>query len=117
MSDMETIWVRAARHRNPETWREEILTHATDAARLNLACVIWWDWFGQRLVSDRWNHLDDLVSAYHSRFTPRIDVSELLVKLGYPKHRAEERGTRKMSGDWRSWKKVEVLDEHAQVFA
>lgn len=128
-SDMEGIWVRAARHRHPEKWRSEILKHTSDdAVRLNLACVIWWDWFGQRLVSNRWLHLDDLVARYHSRFTPRIDVSKLLIKLGYPTHRAQERGTRKMNGDWRSWSQVkeepavteateEIVDEREALFA
>jgi hypothetical protein len=47
---------------SPEAWREKILA-LPKKIRASVARIIWWDFFSQRLVKNRWHHLDDLLAG------------------------------------------------------
>ena len=47
---------------SPETWREKLMA-LPQKIRSAVARIIWWDFFSQRLVKNRWHHIDDLLSG------------------------------------------------------
>jgi len=55
------------------------------AIRAQTANVVWFDFFSQRAVKERWTHLDDLVTHHdpHAEFDNE-GVRLALVDLGYP---------------------------------
>jgi hypothetical protein len=47
---------------SPKDWRERIMI-LPEKIRSAVARIIWWDFFSQRTVKNRWNHLDDILSG------------------------------------------------------
>ena len=77
---------------SPEQWRRRIDT-LNEPLRTKVACLIWWDFFSGRQVTDRWPHLDDLV-ANHSRLPDDFNRNDLVIALcntGYSPYEAAKR--------------------------
>jgi hypothetical protein len=60
--------------------------------RTQVACTIWWDYFGGRETKDAWPHLDRHLAAY----TKKIDIEPAghraaLIWCGYTAKLTEER--------------------------
>lgn len=78
--------------RTPQEWRDMI--DALDIGhveRVQVATIIWWDYFGERVTSQRWPHLDDIRSQWRDVAFDRATVVNALATLGYAPHRAELR--------------------------
>jgi uncharacterized protein YjeT (DUF2065 family) len=94
--------IRALKSREPDEWKRLIkkLTipylpmpafGVTDEhIRTNVACIVWWDFFGGRPTTDRWPHLDIYLKRPYV-WLPRAVMIEGLVILGYPPKWAEAR--------------------------
>ena len=68
--------MQALKSKPPEQWRAQLDAVSDPDVRNRVACLIWWDFFGHRSVSNRWPHLDEFVSA---RYVP---VSDTQLKYG-----------------------------------
>lgn len=58
-------------------------------ARWAAARIVWWDFFSNRLVGDRWPHLDRML--LHRDEVEAGVLVDALVAVGYPRPRAESR--------------------------
>ena len=71
--------------RTPEQWAALIAGLPYSApVKAAVASVVWWDYFGNRRVSERWAHLDELRSHY--RRDGYIDTAAFrsgLLQVGY----------------------------------
>jgi len=88
----EQVWSRAANDLTGADWRRQVDTIDDKAIRMQVACVVWWDYFGGRPASDPWRELD----AYKAVWVPEkylnpAKVSKSLNNIGYPARRAESR--------------------------
>ena len=75
-------------------------THDTDALKVvlslpkrlqqTIACIIWWDWFAGRLVSNRTALFDQWLKAPPQRKEPTDDeLLNALIAIGYDRKMAE----------------------------
>ena len=88
---MKETLISELREVSPQEW---VLRIAKLPKRLHavISCIVWWDWFSERTVSERWNHMDQYLPF--REHDPDISVEELieaLVKIGYPQRKAELR--------------------------
>jgi hypothetical protein len=96
----ESGWAKEAHVRTPEQWVERVRAVRGQALRIKVACIVWWDWFGQRLVSGRWAHLDELVNAYWvGLLVDPKDLERALVAVGYPVRVARKRAAGEVTGE------------------
>ena len=77
------------RVRLPEEWAEKVKT-LVERLRAAAARIIWWDYFSNRMVSDRWDHLDEYLNAPGEPISPK-ELSEALQQCGYSKKKANSR--------------------------
>lgn len=76
----------------PIEWRKRIDQIANRTLRIQIACIVWWDYFGHRLTSHRWPELDDLIDAWHPSHNVSIKaLRDGLIKVGYPRDLAIRR--------------------------
>ena len=91
--------------RCPEEWRSAIDTITDPSIKIQAACIVWWDYFAHREVSDRWPHLDECVQAWNVRIhVPQSQFEAALLSIGYLPEDARSRSTlpttmRKVSSD------------------
>lgn len=65
----ELEFVKELQKRTPEKWLSVLAEVKPEARRRRVACIVWWDYFGHRLVPKRWGHLDALIEmpyVHHS---------------------------------------------------
>jgi hypothetical protein len=79
--EMEASVKRSISLRSPEIWAEEI-EKLPESVRVAVACVVWWDFFGQRLSSERWGHLDKWTKAKYVPATQE-ELTRGLFAVGY----------------------------------
>ena len=76
----EKDWRSAADACTPEDWRKAIDGIGDKIVRIQAACLVWWDFFGER----PWSHLDDYKAAWKmSHHADMKKVREALVQIGY----------------------------------
>lgn len=80
---------RIADRRKPEEWVAGILSLPV-GVQATVAKVIWWDHFGSRVASERWDHLDRWLNQ------PIVELNQdkfraYLVRAGYTEAAAEIR--------------------------
>lgn len=64
------------RHTAPEEWLDRLSWIDDIPLRNSVAKIVWWDFFGIRPCTRRWDHLD------HYLKTPSEDVEETILMLG-----------------------------------
>jgi len=80
------------RRRKPEEWLAAVETIANRELRIQVACTIWWDYFGKREVRHAWTHLDGYLAAWTKDiFIEPTEHQAALVQCGYTTKLAEER--------------------------
>lgn len=111
-NDPEIIVVRQLRVRTPDEWLE-VVEALPDDIRPQVARVIWWDWFANQEVRNRWPHLDkyirtrsagelklqisalwtreQLADAEFGRDLGKREMTEALIACGYPPIYASKR--------------------------
>ncbi len=110
--DPEILVVRQLRVRTPEEWSEVVEALPNDI-RPQVARVIWWDWFANQEVKNRWPHLDkyirtrsagelklqitaqwtreQIADAEFGRDLGKREMTEALIACGYPPVYASKR--------------------------
>jgi hypothetical protein len=81
---------KALNQRSPEEWVERIERFPLPL-RVNVANIVWWDFFRKRLNGERWHHLDDYLSIPTDATIPRMSVVNALIDLGYTEYQATGR--------------------------
>jgi hypothetical protein len=74
---------------SPEFWYNGIVS-LPESVRATVAKVVWWDHFASRLVSERWNHLDEWLNKPVVEI-PTADWVTYLTKIGYTEYEAATR--------------------------
>ena len=70
--------------RSPEEWRSAIDTITDPNTRTQAACIVWWDYFAHREVSNRWPHLDEYLNAWNvALLIPPDALRAALMQVGY----------------------------------
>ena len=85
-------WNRIAKRRTAHEWRVAVDAVVPHRLRIEVACIVWWDFFGGHMVSDGWTDLDVYKHAW--RIGPLMDVAAVaagLMQAGYPAWVAERR--------------------------
>lgn len=75
--------------KTPETWLEEI-EQLPSPVKERCACLIWWDYFGDKLKADRWPHLDKFLSVPFV-LADEGEIAQGLHKCGYTPYAAKMR--------------------------
>lgn len=88
----EAIWHHYAKRRKPTRWLELIEKIHPEDLRVQVASIIWWDFFGGK----PWKHLNKYKDAWH----PQINVEHgavrgALIDLGFPERIARRRLNKK----------------------
>lgn len=86
----KTLLSKELREVSPQEW---VLRIAKLPSKLHpvVSCIVWWDWFSERLVPDRWPHMDQYLPFREHDDIPAIEIIEALVQIGYPQRKAELR--------------------------
>jgi len=74
----------------PEVWLERILG-LPEEARQQVARVVWWDHFGARKMTERWDHLDHWTASPEKEKLVPIDRDTFinhLIQIGYETEKA-----------------------------
>jgi hypothetical protein len=88
--------------RTGQEWLDLITKIEDPVLRKNVASIVWYDFFGNQLVSERWPHLDNILNIkwpWPSSIVPYVAFSEAakdkvlreLIAIGYPEDRAKRR--------------------------
>jgi len=107
----EQAWKLFLGQREPGVWRDLVLA-LPEHLRQPAANVIWWDWFGDRSLEDRWPHLDEWLTVSREdlfiKDTPEMrgEIELALQAVGYSGWMAH---TRARGG----WEDCERLGERA----
>ncbi len=91
--DIKLAWDRA-NARTPEEWKAAVDSITDAAVRTQVACVVWWDFFGHRPAKSPWPHLDELRAQWNKSI--QLDssvVRDALIQVGYPAKVAHDRAT------------------------
>jgi len=79
---------------SPSEWRRRVLQLA-EPIRTKIGCLVWWDFFGARDVTERWSELDDIVNGHKKLHDyPDFSREELingLLCVGYTSYLAWKR--------------------------
>lgn len=85
-------WTKAARLIPGAEWRRRVNRIKDEEVRIQTACIIWWDHFGQQQASERWLELDDIVKSWtYEQKAGEAEVKAALIECGYPPTVAEAR--------------------------
>lgn len=83
------------RKRSPEQWAEAVMAVAEEV-RPEVGRIVWWDYFSNRTVPERWAHLDEYLAGPW-RTSDLGKVLKGLLVVGYTKSQAKYR----LSSAWR----------------
>lgn len=93
----EAEWKDYLRTRRPGAWRELILALSDEGVRGWVANIVWWDYFADRLMSDRWSELDEWLHIAPERLGEfedekgRRELERALLAVGYSEWEANRR--------------------------
>lgn len=95
----ERAWKAATKAMNGSDWRRLLDRIKSEEIRIATAPIIWWDYFGERLGSERWDDLDDYLEESLRRGSVDLDQKRGRVRFGliecwHPKHIAMARAKR-----------------------
>jgi len=85
-------WGRVAKKRGPGDWLALVMGIPGQAVRVQVAGIVWWDFFAMRNVPDRWVELDEVLDDWRAaRGVDPEKVRAELVRLGWPENMARKR--------------------------
>lgn len=73
--------------RTPENWLSIIESKLIEPVRTRAACIVWWDYFSNRVVSEAWPHLNKFIDG-HKIGVPDDIIADALVQIGYTRWQA-----------------------------
>jgi hypothetical protein len=88
----DSKWTQTAESLTPDEWRDAVDRIRGLKLRIQVANIVWWDYFGNRITTKSWPHLDGYREAwFKNRGADPSDVMGALWALGYPKRLVERR--------------------------
>jgi hypothetical protein len=88
----EAAWKEKARQIPPQQWRDAIDKIEDKEVRIQVACIVWWDFFASATCGQASTILDDLKDSWYAAINPDPEAIRLsLIALGYPEDRAQAR--------------------------
>jgi hypothetical protein len=81
---------RSLRKRSPKAWRNAVDAITDPDVRTRAACLIWWDWFGDRRGGKPWHHLDKFLHREYVEIDDKV-LANALVQCGYTPWMAHNR--------------------------
>lgn len=93
----EALWKDYLRARRPGVWRELILELPDEGVRGWVANIVWWDYFADRTMSERWPELDEWLNVPPDRLeefeteSGRQRLETGLLAVGYSEWEANRR--------------------------
>lgn len=86
--------------RTQEEWLEIIMTFRGNL-RTRVACLVWWDYYGNREAKHRWDNLDQFLAAPYIECDSHM-LRECLIEIGYSEHMAVNRTQNPYERKWKS---------------
>lgn len=80
----------AKRQVSPATWKA-LIAKVPKNCRCEVAHIVWWDWFGGRIATERWPHLDQYLRRPVWSKPTDDEIIEGLVLCGYSEKHAISR--------------------------
>jgi hypothetical protein len=69
------------RKKSPEQWLADVES-IPEQFRAATASAVWWDYFSERTIAKRWNHLDKFLNPRVPDITPE-ELAQSLFRVGY----------------------------------
>ena len=92
VKNAEKAWIAASKLRSPEAWKSAIDKIEDMTTRIQVACLVWWDYFSIRPANDPWTQLDEYKSQWKGNKNACFQrVKKALMQIGYPERLAERR--------------------------
>ena len=84
-TNIEKRWYKLAKTIRPEEWRNRVDTIKDITIRIQVACLVWWDYLAGRPYKSRWPQLDTYLNGYRpSVKADQKKTAKALQKIGYP---------------------------------
>ncbi len=94
--ERESQVLRDLKAKTPEAWAADI-GNLLPPVRNRVACLVWWDYFSHRNVTEAWPHLDKYIKCPFVN-VPDEQVIRALHKVGYSPTEATRRATTEDGG-------------------
>jgi hypothetical protein len=88
--EAESAELKKRKKIKPQEWKARIDKIKNIDSRRAIACIVWWDFFGDRLHSERWDHLDEYIKAKPHDLS-NSEAENMLVQVGYTEYMAYAR--------------------------
>ena len=86
-------WNRIAKAVTPEEWKAAVDSVSDPLVRVQVACIVWWDFFSNRKATESWPHLDEYKAMWKVHHNADCNkVRKALFSIGYYKSMADCRG-------------------------
>ena len=97
-------WVAKLRTVDPREWRSRIMELPTKV-QVFVAQIVWWDYFADKMVPNRWPDLDMWLRAHPDTFRKEAwpsneDMIDALVSIGYEHRTAMRRMNVSQNNKW-----------------
>lgn len=85
-------WKKEAKKITPDEWLDRLSKVTDRRERIKAACIVGWDFFGDRLIRQRCTRFDSEVTRWTDEDDiPQNQLAKVLVSIGYPEEAARER--------------------------
>ena len=92
--DKEADTKAMLKRRKPSVWLNKVEQIQRPWLRKKIACLVWWDFFSERMSGNAWDHLNHYIGISDTdRRATQDEVIPVLVRLGYTEHMAWSRIT------------------------
>ena len=100
-------WVAKLRTVDPRDWKSRIMELPT-RMQVFVAQIVWWDYFADKTVPNRWPDLDMWLRAHPSTFRKEVcptdeEMVDALVSIGYEERTALRRMGVNQNNKWHKY--------------
>ena len=100
-------WVARLRRVDPREWRNRIMELPV-RLQVFVAQIVWWDYFGDKTVPDRWPELDMWIRAHPFTFRKEVwpsdeEMVDALISIGYEHRTALRRMGVNQNNKWHKY--------------
>lgn len=100
-------WVAKLRTVDPRDWKSRIMELPT-RMQVFVAQIVWWDYFADKTVPNRWPELDMWLRAHPSTFRKEVcptdeEMVDALISIGYEERTALRRMGVNQNNKWHKY--------------